>query len=694
MMKSWFLKVLSREEERFFLWSPVCLGGGIVIYFSLSFEPSLMFLFAIAGSTFFLSGVAFRCASLGVRRTLWGMVLLGMGFSLGAYRVALLDPPMLHQEVGPFFWEATIASVQIAAAGNRVRTVLILKDLSTSSSLPKKSFPKRVRLPLKGMDLRWHPGQRIGVRAVWIPIGKAPSPLGFDPRRHAFFKGVGATGYALSEPQLLGQTPSGGVQEKIQKIRQGLTHHLMNSLSAPLGSLAAALVTGEASALSSDMRETFAGAGIAHILAISGLHLSLVGGIVFWFLWRSLSLFPFLALRYPLHKIAAFCAIGASFFYLELSGAAPPAQRAFLMTALMMGACLLDRRVLSFRNLAVAALGVLVISPESVMGPSFQLSFSAVVALVATYEVCWKHLQKWGSQGTLPFKKIVVYGFNSLLSSLVATLATTPFTIVFFHQLTLQSLVSNLVVIPLVSFCIMPLLVLGCFWYFLSGEGFLFSLLALPLRGLWEIAQQVNSWPGAHLKVPVGPFWAFPLFVGGALWACLWKTSLRYLGLFPAFLGLGGLFIPDVPDFWIDGEGKLLGFFEARGRVLWVSSLQRGSFARSLWMEASAASEVRVFPSQKEEGWGKTGEGFFWTCFPNKSCAFLVKDPVPPILSKDYPLMISLVPSAPVPLKNGFFLGLEEINRYGSHVIWMGKKNPYLLRVQKKLPLQEGRRWS
>jgi hypothetical protein len=111
-------------------------------------------------------------------------------------------------------------------------------------------------------------------------------------------------------------------------------------------------------------------------------------------------------------------------------------------------------------------------------------------------------------------------------------------------------------------------------------------------------------------------------------------------------------------------------------------------------MEASAASEVRVFPSQKEEGWGKRGEGFFWTCFPKKSCAFLVKDLVPQLLSKDYPLVISLLPSPPVPLKNGVFLGLQEINRHGSHVIWMGEKNPCLLRIKKNRPLQKGRRWS
>lgn len=433
-----------------------------------------------------------------------------LGFSAAYVRTHLLKREMLHYPLHPLLLEGRVSQVELRPTKKGAfyqRIILTNLHGETSEKLPQK-----VRISIKGKRERLWPGQVVRMRVKLNPIPDPSTPGGFDFRRQAYFNGLGAIGFALSVPIIVSSSPTWW--ESLEKHREHITAFFLTHMKPPLGAIAAALITGDKAAIPEEVREDFIRSGLAHILAISGLHLSIIAGVVFMVIRRGIALIPPLCLAYNSKKIAALGTVAMTLLYLILSGFGIPAQRAFIMISLVMGAILMDRTALSMRSIALAAFLILLMTPEALLGPSFQLSFAAVIALITGYEI-WKNpVARWLAGGGM-IRKVIVYAGGLSFTSLLATFATLPFTIYLFYRFSLHAIEANLIAVPLTTLVIMPSALLTCLLTPLGlGEIPLWTL-EQSLKVLVSLASRVASWPGSNIWVAHLPFLAFALVVFG-----------------------------------------------------------------------------------------------------------------------------------------------------------------------------------
>lgn len=572
------------EVTRWPLWVPVFLGSGIALYFSLSFEPAPWKLYgALCLSLLCL----WRLPAL--RLAFLPLSLLLLGLTAASFRTQSLHTPMLHSPLPCLSVEGTISKVDLKPTKKGSYSQrLLLTDLSPSVPLTK------IWVTLKGNRERLWAGQRIRLKAKLSPPPDAALPGEFDFRRQAYFQGLGATGFALSAPEILENLPSWS--QRLERKREEITDFLLQTLTPPTGAIAAALITGDKSPIPDSLREAFVNSGLAHILAISGLHLTIIAGVVFALFRRGLSLMPSICLFYNVKKIAALGTIFLTFAYLVLSGFGIPAERAFIMISLVMGAILMDRSALSMRTVAFAAFLILLLTPEAFLTASFQLSFAAVVGLVAGYETWRTPLSRWSLGGGF-LRKGILYASGLAFTSLLATLSTLPFTLYIFHRMSIHAIEANLLAVPLTSLVIMPAAFLSCLLAPLSLGEVPLWILEKSIKLLISIATTVSTWPGANLPVAQPPLLSFALFIGGGLWLCLWKRPWRRWGLLPLFAGVCLLYTMHPPHILIDGRGKVAAVYDEEG-TLHVSSTRRGKFTVEIWKKHLAAHQIAPLPCQ------------------------------------------------------------------------------------------------
>ena len=247
--------------------------------------------------------------------------------------------------------------------------------------------PHRVRISLHGdatLGIRPEPGLRVMTTAHLSPPSGPVEPGGFDFQRHAWFAELGAVGYARV-PLLAVSVAEFDLRQEVFRIRMAVSARVRDVLPGDTGGFAAAVTTGDRSGMSKGVLEDLRASNTAHLLAISGLHMGLLSGFVFAGLRLLFALIPMIALYWPARKMAAVGALMAASVYLALSGGNVATERAFIMVAVALCAILLNRRALSLRAVAIAALIVLTLRPEALMGPGFQMSFAATTALVAVF---------------------------------------------------------------------------------------------------------------------------------------------------------------------------------------------------------------------------------------------------------------------------------------------------------------------
>jgi competence protein ComEC len=370
------------------------------------------------------------------------------------------------------------------------------------------------------------------------------------------------------------------------------------------GEIAAALITGERGGISKQTTDAMRDSGLAHILSISGLHMVVMAGTVFWLVRALLALLPNLVLRYPIKKWAAAAALAAASFYLALSGAAVPTVRSWIMMSIVLIAVMLDRPALTMRNVALAALLILAVSPESLFDPSFEMSFTAVIALVALYE--WLSSRERPRLNDVnPVWRILGRGWALLgaaaATTLVAGTAVAPFAVYHFHRMTHYGLIANLIAAPLVSFLIMPMAVL-------SLIAMPFGLEALPLKAMGlgidlmvAAGKWVASWPGAVSILPRISGTALLLMVLGGLWLCLWQTRTRALGLVITAAGLALAPQAERPDVLVDRDGATAAIRSESGNLIFPPATAAG-YSVDNWLladgdgrDAADASDESAF---------------------------------------------------------------------------------------------------
>ena len=513
---------IAAERDRWVLWLPVGFGLGIAAYFSLPAEPETWPLAASA---------AILVAAVILRRRPYGAVLIGLaalaaGFSLAQLRTLTVAAPVLERRIGPATVTGTIESVSLHRRGMRRVTVLEPRI----SRLPGEETPRRIRISLRTDDPALEPGRVISVRAILQPPLAPVIPGGFDFARRAWHRQLGGIGFAVSRPTIAPARDPPGLRARINRMRQAIVQRISNALPGEEGAIAAALTTGERGAIPERVLVAMRDAGLAHLLAISGLHFSLVAALLFGGLRAALAAVPLVALRYPIKKWAAAGALAGALVYLLISGASIPTQRAFLMLSVVLLAVMLDRAAISMRLVAVAAAAVLLIAPESLLGASFQMSFAAVVALVAFYEAVSNRLAGLRGGGGFP-RRVALYALGVGLTTLVAGLATGPYAIYHFNRFAVFGVVANIIAVPITGLWIMPCAIVAFLLMPFGLEFLALEAMGWGIAAVVAVAETVSSWPSAVLLVPSMPVAFLALATAGGLWLCLWRGRFRALGL-------------------------------------------------------------------------------------------------------------------------------------------------------------------
>jgi competence protein ComEC len=588
-----FALAFEAEREQFFLWSPVCLGAGIAAYFALPVEPQLIVAFVPL-----VLALIFRVASARgsvPSAVLAGLVLAGLGFADAKLRVEAVRAPVLTKALHNADIAGTVTLVEAKFPRGQRLTISPL----TIAGLASEATPAAVRVRTMSSRSAAKPGDRVRLKATLSPPAKPALPGGFDYARTAWFDQIGAVGYAFAPPVIEsradGGTYTARYKRAIEELRQAIATRIRAVLPGETGEIALALITGERGGISAATNNAFKNSGLFHILSISGLHMVIMAGAVFFSVRLLLAAFPFFALRLPIKKIAAVVGILGALGYLAISGGAFATVRSAVTILIIFGAVLIDRPALALRNVALAAFLILAIYPESLLDAGFQMSFAAVTALIASHELLVRVLGT--NTRPHPVTRVAKFFGEIIASTLIASAAVAPFAAYNFHQSQQYAVLANMIAIPICNVIVMPaalgamlLMPLGLEWIALKPMGW-------GIEGMAWCANAVGALPGAVGHLPEIPTIAFALMLAGGLWLMLWRTRVRLLGLSLAVLGLVATPWMPRPDVLVAQKGTLVAVRDASGKL---SSLpaQRAKYDLERWLEydgdGRTAGEVQV----------------------------------------------------------------------------------------------------
>jgi competence protein ComEC len=617
---------LLAERERWFLWLPALLGSGIVVYFLLPAEPRLLPL-----------RLGMACGALALalfgRHPVWRwplLVLLALfsGLWLAAERTDSVAAPVLSRPSGAVWIEARVLEVEPRDAGHR-----LLLDDPRFAGLDELETPRRIRITLpRDGEVLW-PGERIRVRAMLLPPPEPAMPGAFDFARYAWFRQIGAVGYAISTAESMPaseevQSWREAAMLSLSALRQDWTRRITAQTDGAGGAIAAALMTGVRGPIPDSVDAAFRDSGLAHILSISGLHLTLVAGLLFFVVRAALALHPHLVLYYPIKKWAAMAALLGAVAYTLVSGAALPTLRALVMIALALFAVMLDRRAITLRAVAWAALVLLVQWPDSLLDPGFQMSFAAVTGLVAAFEHLAPRLTRWRSHAG-PVQIALLWLAGVMAASFVAGLGSSLFAAYHFNRVADYALLANLMAAPLVDFIIMPLAMLAFMLMPLGLETLALTPMVWAVDLLIALAVWVAGWPDAVGTVPAMPLWGLAAISVGGLWLCLWRQRWRWLGVTGLVVGTASPWLIAQPDLLVSGDGRLLAVRAAEAGRYYFSSASAGAaprgFTAETWWERLGAPPLYPWPSlsraEQRSGEGRRGTDGSLRCDP-AGCAW------------------------------------------------------------------------
>ncbi|MCB1511710.1 MAG: ComEC/Rec2 family competence protein, partial [Hyphomicrobiaceae bacterium] len=579
---------IEHERDRWFLWLPVLYGIGIAIYLSWPFEPPLLAAIAPA-----LAGVTLAMVwRQGVLAVPVGAVLaaVAFGFAGAKLRTEWVRAPMLTGKISNVDVQGFVERVEPRPTRGPRVTVRVV----SLGRFEAGHRPLRVRVRFLKAVASLKPGDAIRFKASLSPPAIPSLPGDFDFARVAFYLGIGGVGFAAGPPQPvteIGALPTDlAIRAWIERRRQEIGARITAAVAGETGALANALMTGERGGVSQDTITAYRDAGILHILAISGLHMAIMAGSVFYFLRLLLAAVPSLALNYPIKKWAAGAAAVAAFAYLLISGASFATIRAFVMILIMLLAIMLDRPAIALRNVALAAVAILVVIPESLINVGFQMSFAAVTALVATYEA-WRDrrrsLPRQGARGGRSMSgSFSFFVFSIIISTVVAGLAVAPFAAYHFHQSQQLSVLANLIAIPVCNFIVMPAALAAFVAMPVGLEALPLWLMATGIDVMTWTARRVAALPGAVGHLPAFSTTAFAAMVLGGLWLAIWRTRRRWIGLLAIAAGIGIAPFGDRPDVLVGRDGRLIAVRGADGRLAAMLSRRGGgAFELRRWLQ-------------------------------------------------------------------------------------------------------------
>ena len=583
------------EGERRLLWLPVFFGAGIGVYFSLTFEPPLWLGFGAA--------VAAGAASFALHRrpllceAALALALFCAGFALIGETTWQRQAPALQRRLGPVMVTGRVVDIDSLDRGWRV---IVAPD--PLPGLAPGEQPARLRIHIAATSDLLAPGDRVAMRAVLYPVPGQILPGSHDMQREAYFARIGGVGYTYGPARLSGEPDAasgGGWRQNLRLLRTDMSRRIIAVLPGSTGGVASALITGKRGAIAEPVKAAFRQSGLQHLLAIAGLHLGLVGGFVFFTVRAGLALIPFVALRYPIKKIAAAAALVVLTCYLLLSGAAIPTERAFFMNGLVFAAVLIDRLRISMRICALAAAFVLAIEPESLVGVSFQMSFGAVVALIAVYETYGSRLGHLLHRPSWP-GRVLGYAGAVVVTTIVVTIGTDPFSVYHFHHIALYSPLANVVAVPLSALWTLPWGVVTCLLMPFGLERLALVPMGWGIDATIFVAQEVAALPGNVWPMPRLPVAGLLLVTLGGLWLCLWQQPWRRWGGLVIAAGIVGMGFVRPPDIVIADIGRFLAVRAPAGQY-WAKAEHSERIDASFLAEETGL-EVAAWPPNGAEG--------------------------------------------------------------------------------------------
>ena len=466
------------------------------------------------------------------------------------------------------------------AAEGRIRLTLAVRDAETAEA---RKF--RINVPLEQARDEMAEGAVVKLRARLMPPASPMLPGSYDFARAAWFQGLSATGSAIGEVEVIASPQR---SQHLKAVQRALAGHVRGELGGPAGTIAAAFASGDRGAISNADEEAMRDAGLTHLLSISGLHVSAVIAAAYLLALKLLALWPALALRFRLPIVAAAAGALAGIGYTLLTGAEVPTVRSCIGALLVLLALALGRDALSLRMVAAAAFVVLLMWPESLVGPSFQMSFAAVLAIVALHDAGpVKAFLAPREEGWLAW--ISRRGLMLLVTGLVIEITLMPIVLFHFHRAGVYGAFANVVAIPLVTLVSMPLIAIALLLDLVGLGAPVWWLAGKSLDLLLAIAHWTAAQPGAIKLMPQMSGPTFALYVAGGLWLALWRGRRRLAGLAPVAIATLLLVSTPVPDVLVSRDGRHVGItmFDADGNMSRLASLRhsRSEYARDNLLE-------------------------------------------------------------------------------------------------------------
>ncbi|MGY4506769.1 ComEC/Rec2 family competence protein [Bradyrhizobium sp. USDA 3650] len=565
-------------------WVPVAFGCGIALYFSADHEP-VLWVVATTAIALLLGAALLRRSRLFAPAIM--IAAVAAGFAVATWKTARIAHPVLAKAL----YSVSLSGF-VEARDIRERTDRFVLRVTAMEAQRSDVRLERVRLSVR-KGTAPEVGSFVQLKARLMPPLAPVRPGSYDFSRDMFFQGIGASGFAMGAITVAPPPETAGLRLRYAAFMQGLRDAIDARIRATLDgdnrAIATALLTGRRDAITTPVNDAMFISGLGHVLSISGYHMAVVAGVVFFAVRALLALIPGLAAGFAIKKWSAAAALVAAAFYLLLSGAEVATQRSFFMTAVVLIAVMVDRRAITFRTLAVAALIVLAVAPEALVHPSFQMSFAATLGLVALVQIGMPNL--FASPDHSATARIAMWGGREIamlfMASLIAGLATTPYAAFHFHRVTPFGVLANLGAMPVVSALVMPAGLLGLLAAPFGLDSVFWWLMGLGIDWMVAVSRWVAALPGAVGRIPA--FGIAPLIAAslGIILLGLLRTPLRWSGALVLLAAILWGLSARQPDILIAGDGASVA---VRGRdgYLHLIRTSKDSFLLKEWLAADA----------------------------------------------------------------------------------------------------------
>ena len=660
LLLAWHVWV-EAERGRFVPWLAVSGMAGVSGYFALRAEPPGWVGLAAALVALLACVLAWQ------RPASRAVCLVGLAAAAGFLSAQMQTRRALPIEAIPSkaaVLTGMVRGVDILPEGRRVT----LSGVRLTPDAAPLARTVRVRLR-RGDAAELAAGDRIQLRSLLRPPAPPAYPGAWDLQRDAFFSGLGASGYALNPAVPLERAQPAGAVAVLQGLRDGIAARVLGGLPGPAGAVAGTLLTGTTASIPQADREAFRDSGLAHLLAVAGLHIGIVMGLVMGATRLGLAAIERTALHWPTKAIAGCAALAAGGCYLLLTGAHVPIMRSFAMACLVTLGIVMGRRALSLRGLTLAAAAVMVIAPNEVAGVSFQMSFAAVLALISGYEAMRPLLARLHGDGVR--LRVLSHMAALTLTSLLAGTASAPYGAYHFGHIQLYFIVANLLAVPLTAFWVMPagLAALGLMPFGL--ERLALVPMGWGVEGILWIGRTVSAWPAATLPVPPMPGWGLVVFSAGLAWLGLWRSRARLAGVPVMLAGLMSPLAVQPPDLLMSSDARLIAM---RDGGYWVQARSGASkFVRDAWRDHLASGPLQ--PLQE----GRPPSCTATACRVEPYGLLLLRDASRATDCTGVRLLVSAEPArgecpAGVPYLDRF-----SVWRDGAHAVWLTSAGPRIL---------------